>query len=128
ARAHQAHAVVGERAKAARPRRGQDLARRRPARHQLVDRSVDIEELEERLAAAVALVLALLAADGARDRRRHGGRDTEEPPLAPIGIVRLTAGAAELAYQPVAEDGSEVYGTAVGQGDCVDIDETGDTR
>ena len=50
----------------------QDLARRRPARDELVDARIDLEQLEDAHAPAVALVVALLAADRAEQRRALG--------------------------------------------------------
>src|SRR5688572_12629263 len=69
----QAHAVVGQGLETVGARRSEDLARRRTPRDQSIDIGVDLEQLEDRLPASVALVVAFRAANGAKYLRRLAG-------------------------------------------------------
>src|SRR3989442_8654488 len=79
--ADQACAVVGEGLETLGARRSEDLARGGAARHHLVERAVDLEDLEDRLAPAKPLVVAMLATDCAVERCGLGGCHAEQPAL-----------------------------------------------
>src|SRR5690349_11747795 len=85
---HLAHAVVREGLEAFRPRRSEDLAGGGAPGDQLVDARIDLEELEDRAAPPIALVVALLAAYGAIERQRLARADADQAPLAGIRLVR----------------------------------------
>src|ERR1700704_1393359 len=60
----------------------------------VVERPVDLEDLEDRLPPAKTLVVAQLATDCAVERCGLGGRHAEQPALPGVRVIGLPAGAA----------------------------------
>src|SRR5258706_5413532 len=118
-----ANAVVGQRAKAPRQGRLLQFPAGGAVRDQLVELAVHLQDLDDGHATPIALIVALVAADGPVQRERAIGPRSHHAALAGARLVSLLAGLAQPADQTLRDDADDVAGEDVR--DDADVEKPG---
>src|SRR5881396_2794530 len=118
-----ANAVVGQRAKAPRQSRLLQFPAGGTVGDQLVELAVHLQDLDDGHATPIALIVALVAADGPVQRRRTIGRRSYHAALAGARLVSLLAVLAQSANQALRDDADDVAGEDVR--DDADVEKPG---
>src|SRR5258706_707230 len=108
-----AGAVVGQRAKAPRQSGLLQFPAGGAVRDQLVELAVHLQDLDDGHATPIALIVALVAADGAVQRGRPLGLGPEDATFPGARLVGLFAMLAKPAHQTLRDDADDVAGEDV---------------